>query len=302
MDNQGLTRYSKVVLTGNSTILDADIKEIDLNKLPEGFDEYNSIILGMAAIALGFGVDARELFPSMGGGATRADAMLSHLKQRGKSPGQIIDLTEKLFNQKFLPRHLKLTFDYQDDAQDRQSAEIKKIRQEGWNYAMNSGVINDRVIREQMLASGDLDRGQFERLEMQDGRLPDGSSINALFYSDHPLIREYLNFPGISDPCDLYENDPEKMLAQIAKQQKLANSDIINTMNLDVRYYAEICLFALDFLKSLYTQAQVEEEQTEQLINQEQNRTRSSDTLTPTDNSTSPSGMDDSDTSPDDKE
>jgi len=293
MDNQGLTRYSKVVLTGSSTIMDADIREIALNSLPEGFDEYNSTILGIAAIALGFGVDARELFPAMGGGATRADAMLSHLKQRGKSPGQLIELTEKLFNQKFLPPYLRLTFDYQDDAQDRQSAEISKIRQEKWNYAMNSGVMNERTIREQMLAVGEIDRSQFERLEMNDGRLPDGTSINALFYSNDPRIKKYLTFENIEDPCDIQGNDASEMLTQVAKQEKLANSDIINTNDLVMRYYAEMCLYALEFIKSQYTQLQVEEEQTEQVINQEQNRTRTSNTLEPNDSTSVPSGSED---------
>ena len=291
MDNQGLTRYSKAVLTGSSTITEADIKVVELSSLPDGFDEYDSTILGIAAIALGFGVDARELFPAIGGGATRADAMLSHLKQRGKSPGQLIDLTEKLFNQKFLPPHLRLTFDFQDDAQDRQSAEIGKIRQERWNYAINSGAMNERTVREGMLLSGDIDRSQFERLELSDGRMPDGSSVNTLFYSTDPKINKYLTF-SVEDPCDVQSNDAEKMLAEIAKHEKLANSDIINTTDLTLRYYAEICMFALEFLKEQYSKIQFEEEQAELAITQEQGRTRTRDTLTPTDNSTSPSGVD----------
>ena len=63
--------------------------------LPDGFDEQTSILYGMAAIALAFGVDARELFPAMSAGATRADALLQHLKQRGKGPGQILQMTEQ---------------------------------------------------------------------------------------------------------------------------------------------------------------------------------------------------------------
>lgn len=251
MDSQGLSRYSKVVLAGSSTIMDADIKEITFNQMPEGFDEFNSITLGIAAIALGFGVDARELFPALGGGATRADAMLSHLKQRGKSPGQIIDITEKLFNQKFLPSHLKLTFDFQDDAQDRQSAEIGKIRQEKWNYAITNGSLNTRVIREQMLAAGDLDRSQFERLELEDGRLPDGTEILNLFYSENENLRNYLSL-GVSNPCDVLNNDVIAMTNKITDKKKVASTDMINATNDIEKWWPRISLYALDALDKLY--------------------------------------------------
>lgn len=251
MDSQGLSRYSKVVLTGSSTIMEADIKKIELNQMPAGFDEYNSTTLGIAAIALGFGVDARELFPALGGGATRADAMLSHLKQRGKSPGQIIDLTEKMFNQKFLPPHLKLTFDFQDDAQDRQSAEIGKIRQERWNYAVNNGSLNTRIIREQMLQAGDLDRSQFERLELEDGRLPDGTDILSLFYSEEKNVRNYLSM-NVADPCDVLNNDYKKISDSITKQKKLANTDLVNARNEVDRWWPKVSLYALSALEKLY--------------------------------------------------
>jgi hypothetical protein len=251
MDSQGLSRFSKIVLTGSSTIMDADIKEVTFNGMPEGFDEFNSITLGIAAIALGFGVDARELFPALGGGATRADAMLSHLKQRGKSPGQIIDLTEKLFNQKFLPPHLKLTFDFQDDAQDRQSAEIGKIRQEKWNYAMTNGSLNIRTIREQMLSAGDLDRSQFERIELEDGRLPDGTDILNLFYSEDKNLRKYLQL-GVDNPCDYLNNDSDEMQNKITDKKQVASTDMINATNEVDKWWPKISLYALDALDKLY--------------------------------------------------
>ena len=87
MNSMGLTKYSKIVLTGSSTIMDADIKEITLSDMPDGFDEQTSTVMAMATIALSLGMDARELFPAMGVGATRADALLQHIKQRGKGPG-----------------------------------------------------------------------------------------------------------------------------------------------------------------------------------------------------------------------
>ncbi len=106
-DAMGLTRYSKVVVAGDPSMPEAGLDLIELTSLPDGFDEETSVILGMATIALAFGVDARELFPAMQSGATRADALLQHIKQRGKAPGQIIMQTRQMFKHKFLPQHLE---------------------------------------------------------------------------------------------------------------------------------------------------------------------------------------------------
>ncbi len=299
MDSQGLSRFSKIVLTGSSTIMDADIKEISLNNMPEGFDEYNSITLGIAAIALGFGVDARELFPAMGGGATRADAMLSHLKQRGKSPGQIIDLTEKLFNQKFLPPHLKLTFDFQDDAQDRQSAEIGKIRQEKWNYAVTNGSLNVRTIREQMLAAGDIDRSQFERLELEDGRLPDGTEVLNLFFSEDENLRKYLSM-GVSNPCDTLNNDPVEMQDKITAKKKLASTDFINSTNDVQKWWPRIALYALDALDELYNPPVLDEQGVKGPLSDQRTRTVNPNAPKGGENVT-PSATEGTETPPEDK-
>ena len=60
MQAQQLRRYSKTVVIGHEDMPDAKLDLIDLASLPDGFDERESIILGMAAIALAFGMDARE--------------------------------------------------------------------------------------------------------------------------------------------------------------------------------------------------------------------------------------------------
>ena len=217
MDSQGLSRYSKVVLTGSASMPEADIKKIELSSLPDGFDEETSIMLGMATIALAFGVDARELFPAMSSGATRADAQLAHLKQRGKGPGQILSVIEQLFNYKYLPGNMKLVFDFQDDAQDRQSAEISKIRAEGRVQDLSSGAIDVRTTRELMMTNREITRRQFERLELTDGRMPNGSPVVSLFYSNSPDYKDWLDV-GTDDPLDKKSNDTEAMLQIIQEK------------------------------------------------------------------------------------
>jgi len=230
---------------------EADAKVIELSTLPDGFDEVTSITMGMATIALAFGVDARELFPSMTAGATRADALLQHLKQRGKGPGQILQLTEQLFNYKFLPPHLKFTFDFQDDAQDRQVAEIRKIRADRRVQDTASGSLSKRIQREGMYQDGDVDESQFERMELEEGRLADGSPVIGLFYKNNSETSRYLDI-GVEDPLDLDKNNPETMLKTISQAKRESLAGWTNAASQNGRWTAMKAYYALVYLEKYY--------------------------------------------------
>ena len=259
-DQVGLTRYSKIVVGGSAALPEADIREVKLSELPDGFDEESSTTLGMAFIAMALGTDPRELFPALTSGATRADALLQHLKQRGKGPGQILQATEVMFNFKFLPAHLRFASDFQDDAQDRQSAEIKMVRVNKRVQDLASGVMDDRVQHEQMLNDGDIDQAQFDRLELSDGRLPEGIPVIALFFSKEKNVRQYLDM-GVENPLDVNKNNPELMLAKITDKRQSVYTALANTNNPDERWLAYKADSALNQLEVLYlpTQVQVEE-------------------------------------------
>lgn len=253
MTNQGLTRYSKMVLTGHSSIANADVKAIELASLPDGFDEQTSVTLGMATIALALGMDARDLFPALTAGATRADALLQHIKQRGKGPGQILQITEQLFNTKYLPPYLQMIFDFQDDEQDRQIAEIKNVRMQRWNLGLQNGSLDSRTAREQMLREGDLDQAQFDRLELGDGRLEDGTDVLNLFYSTNKDYTSYLNLSVSGDPLDVTKHNPEEILTKVADKLVTARTDSVNQKTKAKRWLAYQCVVALERLKKLYT-------------------------------------------------
>lgn len=261
-DSQGLSRYSKIALVGETSLPEAGLELTDLNSLPDGFDDEQSFYIGIAVIALAFGLDARELAPAMTSGATRADALLQHLKQRGKGPGQIIQMTEQLFNFKFLPPYLELVFDYQDDEQDRQAAETKEIRARRWRAAIDSAVIDARTARQQMLEVGDLDRAQYERLELEDGRLPDGASVLALFFSEDTVIKRMLDL-GLGadfDPFAVDINAPDTILPAIRKKLGEAQAEIVNGDNQEERWRGMMVAAALKELEKQYTVPEQEEE------------------------------------------
>jgi hypothetical protein len=211
----------------------------------------------MATLALAFGVDARELFPGLDQGATRAEALVQHMKQRGKGPGQILQSTENAFSYKFLLLFLKMVFDYQDDAQDRQMAEIRKIRSDARAQDMNSGVLTDRVEREVMLVDGDIDQGQFDQLELSDGRMPDGESVLTLFY--YPDKPDVLKFQGIQDPLNLDENEPVAMINMIEENKRKVAKRLAQASNHLQRWPLLQADKALDSLMELYNPPMLEQ-------------------------------------------
>lgn len=248
MDNQRLSRYSRTVVVGASGLEDAGLDAVDLASLPDGFSEEESVSLGMAAIALAFAMDPRELWPGQVARSTRAEALISHIKQRGKGPGQILHFTERKFNFKVLPPQLELVFDFQDDAQDAQVAEIKNTRSTYHNRDLELGILDTRTVRQQMVEDGDLTEAQFTRLELDDGRTTDGREVIALFFD--PEFEEDLALP-VEDPLDIRNNDPVLMREEILARRSALMAEITSA-NPGRRLMVETAIAALDRLGSMY--------------------------------------------------
>ena len=188
----GLSRYSTYTVVGNKNYLNPTLEQVRLNDAPEWFNERDSTVLGMAVIAMAFGVDARELFPSIDSGSSKAEAIITHIKQRGKGPGHIISVLEHMLNTKVLPDYLMAEFDFQDDSQDRQSAEIGSVRSYTRVRNIQARVTDPRVERQLMLDRGEITQAQFEELELIDGRLDTGVSVEVLFYSEDEDYKQWL--------------------------------------------------------------------------------------------------------------
>lgn len=249
MDNVGLSRFSKSVVLGDAAHPDAGLEMVDIASLPDGFDYQTDIMVGMATIALAFGVDARELFPMMGGGATRADALIQHLKARVKGIGHLLTIAENTFTPKLLPPTLEWTFDYSDDAQDRQVAEIKKMRSDRHSIDLSNETVDERTAREQMLGVGDLTEEQFERLELIDGRLEDGTPILSLFFD--PEYEDLLALP-VPNPLDVELNDPEDMKIIISAKREELLQALGVLKNFRIRRQINTALHVLGFLEGEY--------------------------------------------------
>lgn len=263
-DSHGLKRFAWMPVIGNRDIEEPTITLTSLSSLPDQFNEQESTEIAMAAIALAFGVDARELWPGMQAASTRADALLSHIKQRGKGPGHILQETERMFNYWYLPSYLKLVFDFQDDAQDRQKAEIRHERSITRKTDIEDGISDTRTERERMVKEGELTTAQFETIELADGRMPDGTPIEVLFHRDDSIYMELLTLTGAPDPLNFRANTPDTTLDQI--DQNLSHAfELLATESRQIQKRQILqSIAALQFIQEEYEQLALIEQQIEQ--------------------------------------
>jgi len=264
MDSRGIRRYSQVPFIGDRNIPDGDISLIDLVSLPDGFNYEDDVTLGMFTIALAGNVPARWLWPATMTGATKADAMFQHVAGLSGGPGATLKMIAEMLGgpatgtggalsdvPRFLPAPLKMVFDFQDDEQDRMAAEIAKARAEARQKNLDSEVISIRTAREDMLTKGELTESQFEELELDSGRLPDGLDILTLFHTKDEQFVGLLAIDAQGDPLDVETNDPMIWAPAIDKQLRIVESVAVNAANGKLKKKARQVIVALNKLRDL---------------------------------------------------
>lgn len=272
MDNRGLTRFSQSVVIGlNSPPTSANAIEIEVKDLHAallGEDKERSVTLGMFLIALALKIPPRWLWPATSTGATKADAMYQHIAGMGGGVGHLLKIFQQMLGGdtlataygKPIPSYLEISFDEQDDEQDRTTAEIKELRSKTYSTNLATGAVNERVIRQQMLAVGDLTQQQYEDLELQDGRLSDGQDVLNLFYSTEPALQTILSL-SVGDVLNPQANDRAFVLDRIQDKELELRAILQNPSRPKEFETARLALAALMALKKLYTQPIMEEQQ-----------------------------------------
>ena len=267
LNNRGFARYARTVAIGSEST-EVDIKKIDLNHM-DPFDEETSINLGMFAIASAFGMDADEIWPVGGKSAGKAEAQIRSARSRGRLPAQITNDLIAQFNFKVMPQHLRLEFDFRDDAEDMQRANIKDIRGRNRERDIGTGAINIRGARMRMLNDGDIDRYTFDQMELSDGRMPDGRTLGILFFMEDPAYKKYLQF--MPDPLQVTNNisdiDPElrmstindakldQVIVTIQAQREAVLAEWGRTSSASKAEKMQHSFYALDWLEEQYRKA-----------------------------------------------
>lgn len=262
LNAEGLSRFSKTLLLAPKAaggILELD--KIDLASIPDGFLRQEVTLLNMAIIAASFGLDLNDLAHALGvQGQTRSTAETQHDKGLGKGVAEVVTTFSKLLTERFLPSYIEAHFDYVDDRADEQAAKIVAQRSTARTRDIMGGVLNARVARQHMMQHGELSEIEYEELELADGRLPDGSDLLSLFYSEDPVYKESLVFSGIEDPTDLLENDPEDILTEIHVNIRLTWMTLHREKDLERRKKLRYSIKALEYLRTKYQEKKEQEE------------------------------------------
>ena len=274
-DNQQMARFARTPIVVNpSPSSSVELNLLDLASLPDGFDYERDLTLGMYTIALTGGFPPRWIWPATVSGATKADALYQHIAGSTSGAGQTLSALQTLLGGaergkyhsigKFLPPYLRMVFDFQDDELDRMRAEIKEIRSERHDRDVANGIITIRTAREQMLSDGDVTESQFQDMELNDGRTPDGLNVLDLFYQEDIELLQ-----GI-DPTD---PDLELAVERMHEAKRIFTASTSNEVKREARQAAA----ALEALLKIYgveiveRQEAVEEEEGEQ--EEEENQT-----------------------------
>ena len=250
MDQSGYKRYSRNVAIGSEDNSDIDIDAIDLTSMDQ-FDEGQSVPLAMNAIALAFGLNVNELWPSSSGGE---GSKKTGVRVRGKLPDQVTSTLEGEFNFKFLPPYLKMVFDFQDDDEDQQRAVIRDIRARSRERNMYGGTTKPQTERRVMLKDGDIDRNEFAEMELLDGRLEDGTPIESLFYSTDEFYtgpNGVLNL-GMQDLFIVSKNNAADILTAIGYARQRCYVALSLSAGNNTITKSKKALAALDRLEKLY--------------------------------------------------
>lgn len=167
-DNKGYVVYNDIpFLIDPSTEGRNDIKILlqDLASVPDGFSFRDDADLYAYVLAFCFGVDAREFWPATQSGATKADATVQNMKARGRGIGNRIQTVETMLRAA-LPESVTFEYDFTDDDQDAQQADIQGKKIHVLSTALRDGAINPLEYRALAIAQGIIDGALLETLQL----------------------------------------------------------------------------------------------------------------------------------------
>jgi hypothetical protein len=172
----------------------------ELSQLPEHYDEKTATEVAVYTFALAFRADPREFWPvSAGPLGTATEATIQHRKAKAKGEGVIYTAIERQLNSPLsLPSSVRFKFDFRDDEDDLQHAEVARQKIQNvrlmWEASPNRQPVEEGKINE-----GIISTEQARYMLALDGIIPDefveGITLNnAVLYDTRslgPAIRTY---------------------------------------------------------------------------------------------------------------
>jgi hypothetical protein len=170
-DEEGLTRFMNgIILTSLDPEKPVSYVKVPLAGLPDNFNYDDELKWYLAALALGFGRDYQDLAPLPGGNlGTSTQSEILHMKSKAKGPALFMRIMEYVLNfYGIMPQSITFKFEEMDPDEERQNAEVRKIRAETRKIQIESGEITPEVARQMASDDGDLDEEYLRMLGSSD--------------------------------------------------------------------------------------------------------------------------------------
>lgn len=173
---KGMMRFIIPLVIGSvDPTANVSLETINLKELPDSFDLDASMRWYINQLALGFGVDYQEFAPLPGRGiGSSTEALVLHMKSRGKGPGFWMKLLEYTFNfHGVIPQNVTFSYDEQDVEADLEEAELAKIQADTIQALILSATLDPQAGRQLLLDDGVIDEDTFDRLSETGDLTPD---------------------------------------------------------------------------------------------------------------------------------
>ncbi len=179
-----------------------ELNILSLAGLPDGYVMMDEHTVYVYIVALGLGVDAREIWPATVSGATKADASVQHMKARGKGFADLITELERAHNVvlKRINPKMKAVYDYVDDERDQMVAEINERRTSILKSYKDAGAITALEMRALGIKDGILNAEVLDNPDALDGM--------ANFEEPDPSLQPTV--PGAPQPAEEEPADDEE--------------------------------------------------------------------------------------------
>lgn len=154
---RGMTRYVVPLIVGGlDPSQPVTVQEIALKSLPDGFDEEVAFRWYVTQLALAFGSDYQDFAPLPGRGiGSSAEALVLHMKSRGRGPASWMSMMEYTMNYKgIMPSNVLFRYDEQDTAAEREDADLDKTKAETIKLLVDSGTITEEASTQMALDEG----------------------------------------------------------------------------------------------------------------------------------------------------
>lgn len=248
MDTEGTDMFGRTLLVApKSASSELELGVLDLASTPDGFDRQSTVTMDAAIVASAFGLNLADLSLNVSRYGASSENNTQHLRGYSKGIATFLSEFQLRLDLYVMPQHLKCEFDYIDDEQDARRTDIHKTAADTRKTNLDAGVLTPRIARMQMVETTEITRQQFVELELADGRLPSGSDVLTLFYSEEQFYVEHLNI-GVENPI-LLDYDLEEALRNVYKNIVVVSRLLENARTDESDYRARSALSALTKLR-----------------------------------------------------